>query len=309
MKHVNKILVAVDGSDQALQTVRYLSGILSPKQTRIVLFHVGLDSPEFFQDMRDMPVLSSRMAEINSWMIQIKRKIDDFMYQAKKILIDAGFSSDAVVVKVQTKKKGVARDILIESLKNYSAVALGRKGVSKLKDVLMGSIASKLVGKLVHIPVIVVGGSPNPRKIIIAFDGSEGAFKTLDSIGSLVNTTNCEVEICHVIRPMSRQIPLVFSADVETDWLKQNIEEIKPEMVAAQNQLIKSGFSQDKVSRKILTDKPSRALGIVGEAAAGGYGTIAVGRRGMTIVEEFTIGRVGRKILHAAENFAIWVVS
>jgi nucleotide-binding universal stress UspA family protein len=39
-----------------------------------------------------------------------------------------------------------------------------------------------------------------------------------------------------------------------------------------------------------------------------GAGTIIVGRRGSTGVEEFVMGRVTRKILHLAYNKAIWIV-
>ncbi|MGW8323578.1 MAG: universal stress protein, partial [Thermodesulfobacteriota bacterium] len=52
----------------------------------------------------------------------------------------------------------------------------------------------------------------------------------------------------------------------------------------------------------------SRAGTIVDQARRGGYGTIVVGRKGVTKVEEFFMGRVSSKVLQLAKNMAVWVV-
>ena len=46
----------------------------------------------------------------------------------------------------------------------------------------------------------------------------------------------------------------------------------------------------------------------MGEVEVLKAGTIILGRRGATSVEEFTMGRVTRKILYLAYNKAIWIV-
>ena len=55
-------------------------------------------------------------------------------------------------------------------------------------------------------------------------------------------------------------------------------------------------------------EKTSRANGVCMEADTLGAGTIIVGRRGTTVVEDFAMGRVTRKILCLAFNKAIWIV-
>jgi nucleotide-binding universal stress UspA family protein len=44
------------------------------------------------------------------------------------------------------------------------------------------------------------------------------------------------------------------------------------------------------------------------EIEALGAGTLIIGRRGATSVEEFSMGRVTRKILNLAHSRAIWIV-
>jgi nucleotide-binding universal stress UspA family protein len=42
--------------------------------------------------------------------------------------------------------------------------------------------------------------------------------------------------------------------------------------------------------------------------AAGGYGTIVVGRRGISKAEQFLFGSVSNKIVQNAKDCTVWVV-
>jgi nucleotide-binding universal stress UspA family protein len=72
--------------------------------------------------------------------------------------------------------------------------------------------------------------------------------------------------------------------------------------------LVKSGFESEKISEKIITGVSSRSGAIVEEAEDGGYSTIVVGRRGLSKVEAFFMGRVGHKVVYGGKNFTVWVV-
>jgi len=86
------------------------------------------------------------------------------------ILIASGFPEEAISVKIQTLRSGVARDILNESHQNYDILVVGRTGISKIEDITLGSVASKLVDVVAHLPIIVVGENTRSKKIIIAID-------------------------------------------------------------------------------------------------------------------------------------------
>ena len=50
-KYKHRILLAVDGSDQAFETVRYVSRLFPPNRMVVVLFHVTSKIPESFWDI------------------------------------------------------------------------------------------------------------------------------------------------------------------------------------------------------------------------------------------------------------------
>jgi nucleotide-binding universal stress UspA family protein len=47
----------------------------------------------------------------------------------------------------------------------------------------------------------------------------------------------------------------------------------------------------------------------VEEAQKNGFGTIVIGRRGLSKVRQFMMGRVSNKVLQLARDLAVWVVN
>ena len=56
-KSRSKILLALDGSDQALEATRYASQLFSPNRIEVVLFHVTTEIPERSWDVEKDPAL------------------------------------------------------------------------------------------------------------------------------------------------------------------------------------------------------------------------------------------------------------
>jgi nucleotide-binding universal stress UspA family protein len=289
--------LAVDGSDHALEAVRYVSKIPSFRHMGVVLFNVYSKIPESYWDMERQASPAWRMNEVRAWEREHKKTIQDYMERAKKILWRAGFPEDLVKVKIHEREIGIARDIVREAKGGYSFVVVGRKGMSKLKDLVLGSVSTKLLEKLDFIPLVTVGENPRPGKVLLAFEGSEGSLRALDSLCSIFGDSDFKVTLTYVIRGDK----------------KEYIEAAKKQMAEAfdkgKSRLMKSGVESVQITTKIITGAHSRAGAITREAKEGGYGTIVVGRRGLSKVYEFSMGRVANKVIHMAKKQAVWVVN
>ena len=77
----------------------------------------------------------------------------------------------------------------------------------------------------------------------------------------------------------------------------------------AVERLVDAGVKRENISWEIKENESSRSRALVKDAEANGFGTIAVGRRGLSRVEEFFIGRVSKKILQLAVNSTVWIVN
>ncbi len=302
-KHKGKILLAVDGSDQAFEAVRYVSQLFPPKRMEVVLFHALSKLPEGFWDVEKSPAFKHKLSSAAAWATREKTVIHEFMERARQLFLDQGFPEDKVIVKIEERKKGVARDIITESQRVYDAVVVGRLGKSQLKDLVWGSVADKLIGRLTHVPVCVVGGSPQVGKILVAMDTSEEATKVLEFAGSMMDITDCQLTLLHVIRGME-----AWTVD-SSEQLQKAEEAATILLEEATGRLERAGLSRDRISTKIRSGAASRAEAIVEEARNSECGTIIVGRRGLSRVKEFFMGRVSKKVLQLAKWNAVWVVS
>jgi nucleotide-binding universal stress UspA family protein len=297
-----KILLAVDGSDQAFEAVRYVSQLFPPHRVEVELFHVASKIPDSFWDIKKNPAFRHQLAPVAAWATQQEKAIEDFMERARQLFVERGAKDEVVRVKIQKRQAGVARDIVRKARGGYDAVVVGRWGVSKFKDLVWGGVANKLVGHLVENPLWVVGGTPYTGKILVALDASEEAIRVVDYVGSIVEGSNWKVTLFHVIRAFG---DLKTEAQEKLHQAEQVIVDLFEQSVA---RLEKAGLKSDLITTKTVTRVPSRAKAIVEEAKKGGYGTIAVGRRGLSRVEEFFMGRVSNKVMQMAKEMAVWVV-
>lgn len=308
-----KILLAVDGSDQALEAVRYISTILPPDRTVIVLFSVGTGFPEVFWDMNNNPLYRSKKTKVMGWLADHQLIIGEFKEKAVKILTDAGFLEDAVFIKTQTKRAGILKDIIQESYQDYSAIVVGRTGVSRLKDLILGSMAQKLAVKIKHIPTVIVGGKPLSRKILIALDESIEAMRGVSSAGALAGHSNPEITICHCLKPSTMSRITGGQPDTtegEYDWRKYNENRFKPYMDEATQRLVDAGINAERITRDFIFVKGNVIYKIIETALTGNFGTIVVGHRDISsFTQEYFRGRFSEKIIKTLDNMAVWVVN
>jgi nucleotide-binding universal stress UspA family protein len=100
----------------------------------------------------------------------------------------------------------------------------------------------------------------------------------------------------------------IFRPEHEKAWLEASRKEMESAFEEAENRLINAGFHPSHIFLRALENHTSRAAGIKAATKDGGCGTVVVGRRGLSRVEEFAMGRVTRKVLQIADDRAVWIV-
>jgi nucleotide-binding universal stress UspA family protein len=313
----NKILILVDGSERTLQTVNYVKDFMPvDENARIVLFHVFSGIPEEYRELEQEPTCITVVDQFKNRETQEKGKIRACLEQAKNILISGGFSEQSIEIKFHRLEKGVARDIIEEARKGYTAVVLRRRGMGALKNIILGSVAVKLLQALTFIPILIVGQAPAVKKILLAVDASPASMKAVEFVASLLGGHGYEVCIFHAIPGLGAihfdlsevckpEFPEVDMSDTCIEFFKLKVARLFQDV---KDRLITSGFESEKISEKIISGISSRSDAIVKEAQDGDFGTIVVGRRGLSKVEAFFMGRVGHEVVYGGKKFTVWVV-
>jgi nucleotide-binding universal stress UspA family protein len=308
-KQTKKILVALDGSERSFKTVKYLT-LLDPfRKARLALFHVFSGVPESYWDLEREPKSVKSIKHVRAWELEQKKKMQAFMDKAHKTLIEAGFSPDRVEVKIQNRKKGIARDIVKEAHEGYDAVLSRRRGMGRLPGIILGSTSIKLLESLSFIPLFLAGRKPPGKKFIIAFDGSSDAMRAVDFAGSFLGGNDLEFCLLNVIRgndKTNREVPTLLSPD---DFVHRAEKNIARSFEEATQRLAARGFKPENIQTKIITGARSRAGAIVEAGKSGDYGTIIMGRRGLSRTRDFFMGRVTNKVINLAREKSVWIVT
>ncbi len=307
-KH-KKLLVAVDGSERALNTVRYVGNIDAFRKMQVVLFHVFSGVPEAYYDLEREPKSIGSLASVRSWEAQQKKEMREYMEKARQLLLNAGFPEAAVSVNIHKRKKGIARDIIVEAGKGYHAVIMRRRGMTALRGIILGSVATKLLEKLSFVPLVLVGRKPPGKRILVPVDGSDGAMKAVTFLGETLATNGYEVKLVYVIRGdglLVTEEPGRYLAEEDAATARSRIQAF---LDKATQRLIKAGWSPESIGTEIVSGARSRAATIVDVAKDGGFATIVMGRRGLSRARDFFIGRVSDKVIHLAREKTVWVVT
>ena len=304
-----RILLLVDGSGQSFEMVSYISRAYVLWQTEIVLFHVLDPVPESFWDWEKDPLGPRYLSGLKDWESKKEAKILAFMEQARQALVTAGAAEDMIRIVVQKRQAGIARDALVEARNGYDAVALGRRGLGAIAEPALGGVAGKLLGSLTGVPLCIVGGKPRLGRILIGLDNSTGALRAASFVGKHLSASDPVVTLAHVIRNPERHYPDLISEAYAQKVLESAQEAIVPVFNKVTKSLTVAGIKQQNIVAKLITGVNSRAGALLDEAMHGAFGSLVIGRRGVSEVVQFQMGRVAAKITQIANQIALWIIA
>ncbi len=304
---INKVLVAIDGSDRSLRTVKYIAGLKGLVNAEIHLFHVFQHIPESHYDLAREPSSIRMLGSMVGWEQHQRHQIENHMKKCRDILLAADFDPQRVKEMIAKRRQGVARDIIAAAQEGYDAVFIRRRGMTALAGVVMGSVAFKLLDGIHQAPLVFAGRKPDNRRILIGMDLSENALRAVAFVGRMTRGTGCKVALAAVMR--RDQFPGEDDGSEENAGAKTDFgRAITDAFEKARVCLSSYGFDPESVASELITGAQSRAGALVELAEKGEYHTVVIGRKGVSSLDEFLIGRVSRKILYVGRKHHVWIV-
>jgi nucleotide-binding universal stress UspA family protein len=151
-------------------------------------------------------------------------------------------------------------------------------------------------------------GNDANRNILIAADESDNSRRAVLYVGKMLGgVKGFKVTVLHVIREPEEDF---FPAEAEKEkWYQEYRRKAEIMLEEYRMMLVDAGFDPEDVStRKTLRYCPSMAECILIERDKLEYGTLVVGRKGLSHKEEFLFGSISGKIVRTARNCTVWVV-
>lgn len=306
-----KVAIAVDDSLQSVEAVSY-AAMLSrtlPDMT-FVLIHI---QPPISQYAADEALISNKARAALEKMVKRHQEAAqgtfDKLCQKMKAL---GVEPECIERKSYIRNIGVAEDLLSAcQAAAYDAVIVGRRGVSRLQELVMGSVTTNLVEHSQLTPVWVVDGEISAASILLAVDGSQGALRALDHVCFMVSGgQQVRVEMVHVRPKLSDYCEITITPE-EMAGLAEVVEKddrrcLDEFSAHAAQTMKKYDLTPDKIPLRTIDGAFSVPQAVIDDAVKNGFGTIAIGRRGAT--RSFFTGSVSRKVLQKASGRAVWIV-
>ncbi|MFC1577766.1 universal stress protein [Thermodesulfobacteriota bacterium] len=305
------IVVPVDGSENALKSLDYIKLLFGLEHSiKTTLFYVMPRLPPILvEGIKKSKETIQTLHDIESRNTEMAQRL---LKAAKDRLVDMGFTKDTVEAVFRKVEVGIARDIVHWSEKKKAdAVFITTRGRSRLETFFMGEIAAKVLEYCRVCPVWMLKGSIKNKHVLIAVDNSKNAMRAVDHAGFMLSGTDVNLTIFHSKRDVQRFVSYAVLnefPEVQKFWRHKAGEIIAPFMQKAKDKLLSAGLKEDRIAVKVVDGSRQPATDILEEAQNSNAGTIFLGLRGYSAVEDYKMGSITRKVLNQAGDMAVSIV-
>jgi nucleotide-binding universal stress UspA family protein len=306
-----EIMIAIDDSRHSKIAVDYAVNIYQVvKDVKFTVMHVQPTISQYLlDDAQSKPQAYAELEKVNRKNAEVAQHLLD---ECKNRMVSAGVQEDHVLLKSQPRMLGIAKDVLQASTAGrFDALIMGRRGLSGLQDMFIGSVSANIVNNSVDTPVWLVDEKGPSQDIMIAVDGSENSFKAVDHLAFIVGgNTDLKIFFYHVAPRLQDFCPVDFE-EVDSKTLQEIIAQGDRHCIDqfyghAQKKLSEAGIQENQISFVGKEGALRVGKAVLDEYRRGKFGTLVAGRRGVN--KKFFTGSVSRYLINQFSNGALWVV-
>jgi len=144
------------------------------------------------------------------------------------------------------------------------------------------------------------------KRILIAVDGSPQSLDTVRYVAQNHTMEGTTVNLMYFMSSVSESHKNLKKGGFAEDEIDVNVPQLLRRYI---KHLQKAGITSARISTKVIMDSSNPSRDIHREAKERGYGTIVIGRRGLSIGSEDATGRIAEEILAQSEGLALWIVA
>jgi nucleotide-binding universal stress UspA family protein len=306
-----KLLIALDASIYSSNTLHYLEQLFAHlDDIRLHLLTVITCNPseassEWLDELELMNTLSN---EEQKRCVAAKK----FLHKTVERLRRNGIAPEQVTTEVKISTANPATEVLNIARKGmFDALVIGRRGVSRLEELIMGSVSSTMFEKCHDVPIWIIDGIVDSRKFLVPVDGSHYTLNAVDHLCFMLkDNPYAEVTLFHSASMFAQKQDLSMrycNRLLSREWCQKHSHADDLYFLAPRQMLINSGFPLDRIHRHETKKGMYPSRQIVRQALIDDFGTIVIGRRDKEIVKG-VFGSVTEKVVAMSVNTAVWVV-
>ncbi len=309
-KAFSKVMIPYDGSSHARQALQF--GAALARSDRLVE-HITvlrvIGGGYLARHIQNVDLRVTRMDQVEAWRRVRQHYLDHDiipqLQEAKNFL-----QSQGVAIPIETRfAEGRAGEEIIKlaEAEGFTDIIMGRRGLSPLKELLLGSVTRAVLHRARGVTVFVVGseGRINPDcpviPLLLPVDGSEpslAAVRQAAILDQAFKEYQIQMTLLHVI-------DLALLTMVMETGAHRLVEEGEAILAQSRELLQQAGFG-GPLEEKLLYARPPHAIAEFGRE--GGYALILMGHKGRSIFTDLLLGSVASEVVHRTTQAAVGIV-
>ncbi|HEX2740484.1 MAG TPA: universal stress protein [Rubrobacter sp.] len=280
-----KVLLATDGSEEAVLAATTASGIGSRTGSELHVLTVGPEYP--YYELPDYPayfeeLVAAQRREAKEVLDEQVRKIEESGGAVEEAHLEMGIPPGRAIVDLAEKL-------------GAGLIVLGSRGLGPMRRSLMGSVSSSVVHHA-HCPVLVVRGEGHdfpPGRILLALDGSAESSSAARTAVDLADGLESELHLVHVGDVKPAYHPERHGYHALHVKIRERAQRLLDEQV---NEVRSAGGTVAKAHLRM--GRPDEEIVVLGEEIAAGL--IVTGSRGLGGVRRALMGSVSDSVVRHA---------
>lgn len=308
---LQKILLPYDGSPSARLALQFAATMVRANpaaNTLLTLLYVS-SGGYLARHLQNVDLRTVRLEATEEWrrirQYRIDREIKPLLAEGQQLLAQSGIQTP---LAVQIEEGKIGEQILaVAQHDGYSAIIMGRRGLSPLKELMLGSTTQYVLTHAQAVNVFVVGrgygeaSPPPPFPLLLPVDGSEPSLLAVRQAAQLIKDWPEEqraIVLLHVV-------DLALLGQTLSGEAQILIAEGSKALAAAREILGQTGIHTG-VEEKMLSGIPAQV--IAQEARERRCPLVIMGSAGHSFLSRLILGSITHSVLHLASQPTIGVI-
>lgn len=303
-----QILLAIDESAISLLAIEYLASFFASRDD--VHFHLvhcvtqttgALPKPEDARNslLPDTPLSKSHL------------RADRCLRKAVDKLKNYGVE-DTRVSSTVSQSSDISRSLLSLAEKELvDAVAVARRGVGVVGEMLLGSVSASLFDKSCSIPLWIIDGAVESTRILVPVDGTPPSLMAVDHLAHIFSDRRDIQFFLFHARSFLSSPPVCRPEDFYDkwgrDWCDKHLSGDGCLFTGPTEIFTDAGIPKECITPLPQPTAIEESSAIINSARKNNCGTIAIGRRPENKSKGF-FGGISRRTIKQTENMALWVI-
>ncbi len=305
-----KILLAVDGSICCTLALEYVAALFAHRpEVKIHILHCTSSSSAVLPEAEDP---DNSLLPTGYLFDKQHTSGQRHLRKAEERLTSLGIAADRLAALTVPSSSNVAAALRAYAERHFfDCIVVGRRGIGVVGEMLLGSVSAELFRKCRKIPLWIVDGKIDSRRILVPVDGSVPSLMAVDHLAHIfTGRDDIAFYFFHSRGLLSSKIQCVpedFYSKWGKEWCDTHLSDRNCLFNGPIQLLLDSGIAKEMIYTLPEPTSFEESMSIVSHAKKHHCGTIVIGRRREGMAKGL-LGSVTSRTILQTQNMALWIV-